>query len=235
MTDRYDTEPEVWDAPGALVPEGDEGQQEEEDVPITETEAMRLIASDVAAVSRTVALSWSGVIEADDLIQDTTVLILEGKLAARLFRMAKPDKRRFIRTKAVQAASAQAARYDHFTGGTTYGTKEVRSLLSQGVLTEQATKVSADRMDLLRSFEKLTERQRTLISDRYVMGVEQDNAARARLSQAVDKLTEWMNRTHVTDEIDHDGPGGRKAVSNNTAVNTLGWNETQPPLYGEAQ
>jgi hypothetical protein len=177
----------------------------------------------VRGVSRNVATRWPHSVEADDLEQDVMILLLERPNTWDLLADCDSKQRRqIVWMLCTQAASDAQVEYEHFSGQYNYSVSEVRSLLEEGVLTEQVDlhyevevndpvigvfqqpvvdpywerAAIVDLKESLRILKWEKSPYATAITDRYVRGVtpERKSADEKRLERAVEKLTLKMNR-----------------------------------------
>lgn len=176
-----------------------------------------------AAVKREARLAesrWNNLISADDIEQEIWLFILENPSSQRFLSTAEPAQvASALRSRADVICSKERIDYDHFTGNFHYTPKEVRELLD--TLGEEYDVHSADeKVDLQLGLEELDqyhpEHSNTI---EVVYGTpngydSKDVSARKRKQEAVDKLTELMNRKRGQRERDRtEGLGTKPKIS----------------------
>lgn len=205
------------------------------------------IARDIAKAAKSVAYQWPGVIEACDVEQSIWLELLQAPATFQTLRtMDSGPRYRTISKLGHRIASGERADYEHFSGDFRYSVNEVKNLLDAGVLgviehtlrssysaqeyttkgggVEDVvlTKVAAE-TDLRRAMGDLdsgTPQYADVIRRRYLYGenVTATGAEYTRLSRALTRLTDLMNRIHKRRHAERlDGPGTRRAISSASA------------------
>ncbi|MDA3643815.1 hypothetical protein LZ318_11750 [Saccharopolyspora indica] len=176
-----------------------------------------------------VARDWPGVIEADDIVQEIWIRLMESPKAQESLREAESALRfDVLKRWGKQVASQYSNSYELFSGNSYYGTDRVRSLLKSGLLTAarwdlgEMNETLTEFLDLHEGFDHLkrTSDYGQVIWDEYVEGdySKEKPSERMKLSRAVTALTDAMNQTHKRRFAEHaEGPGTRKVVSNEKA------------------
>ena len=194
-----------------------------------DTTTYKLLEPDVLAAAKTVAWKWPGVIQEDDLRQEIWLRILEAGTSTtdKLLEMDQPLRLSSLSQIGHQIAAKERDDYDLFSGNFFYSTHHVRALLEEDALVhlenQAGTLMHSERFDLQVGMEKLRHRSAVhthLIEQVYVRGyVPKDGGERKELTRAVDSLTREMNRSNRSQIVaQHDGPGSRKAMSNESAI-----------------
>ncbi|WP_018687024.1 hypothetical protein [Actinokineospora enzanensis] len=186
------------------------------------TTPLESILADVHRVAAEVAAGWSDLITADDLAQDMAVVLLERDYVDRTAGLARGARRRALIRIARQLVSSLRDDYEVFTGNWHYCSQEVRELLGDGVLIEQAVTLSAERLDVfdgLLSLNAVSPHYARIIAEVYLCNEPADSTNRRKaLQRAVDALTRHMNRVYRERQADYDeGPGSREVLSNDQA------------------
>lgn len=205
------------------------------------------IARDIAKAAKSVAYQWPGVIEAGDVEQSIWLELLQSPNTFQVLRtMDSGPRYRTISKLGHRIASAERTDYEHFSGDFRYSVNEVKNVLDSGVLSnvettlrsswtaeeyttrssgfEDATltKISVE-TDLRRAMDDLdtgTPQYADVIRRRYLYGenVTATGAMHTRLSRALTRLTDLMNRSYKRRHAARpDGPGTRRCVSRSTA------------------
>jgi len=194
---------------------------------------------EIERASDYVARDWPGVIEADDIVQEIWIRLLESPKAEKALREADPALRfDVLKRWGNQIASKYANDYELFSGNAYYGTEHVRNLLKAGMLTVtrrdlgEMKETLTEFLDLHEAYDALkrqpvSERRKApgfaqLIWMAYVEGtLDRSNGyLRKELTRAITSLTDLMNQAHKRRFANHaEGPGSRKVISNEKARN----------------
>lgn len=162
---------------------------------------------------------WNNLISADDIEQEIWLFILENPSSQRFLATAEPAQvASALRTRADVICSRERIDYDHFTGNFHYTPMDVRELLR--TLGEEYDVHTADeRADLQLGLEELEQYHPEfyeLYVQIYLKGVkfERGSSNERRSFNAVDKLTELMNRKRGQRERDRtEGLGTKPKIS----------------------
>ncbi|OHT67803.1 hypothetical protein [Mycobacteroides chelonae] len=182
----------------------DEGQ------PITK------LAPDIKKAGKFVAFQWPGIMEGEDAEQAIFLHLLERPTSVdKILEMDKKAQYRAIVGIGNQLASAERADYDYFKGSYRYSVKEVKSLLQQGILTEQLKAFKSEYIDVEFGIAELAEQYRVAIVRRYAQGeAPESDAARKVAERAVDSLVDEMNKSNKRRHSERDdGAGTRNAMT----------------------
>lgn len=175
-----------------------------------------------------VARDWPGVIEADDIVQEIWIRLLESNKAVKALREADAALRfDVLKRWGQQIASKYANDYELFSGNVFYGTDHVRSLLKSGLLTisrwdlGEIKETLTEFIDLQEGFKylKKTSDYGQVIWDTYVEGIAPVESSEKRQAQrAVRALTDAMNQAHKRRFSEYtEGPGTRQVITNERA------------------
>jgi hypothetical protein len=119
-------------------------------------------------------------------------------------------------------AKKERTDYNYFKGSFKYCVDEVKGMLKSGALSGSSGRFNGDQMDLVEALEVLRERSPQYVNavrERYVAGVvPKEKSDENALRNALTALTAEMNQAHNRNHMQRDdGPGTRKAVSNEKA------------------
>ena len=192
---------------------------------------------EIAKAAVSVVNGWPGVMEADDLIQEIWIKVLESPKYQEQMKESEPALRmEFLKRLGMQIAGREVSSYELFSGNVYYGTDHVRSLLEAGLLTINRRDLGGmketltDFIDLHDAFDHMksvSQEYAQAIWSNYVEGVAPGNGARERkLRRAVASLTDNMNQAHRRRYAEYeDGPGTREVMSNarSRAVSSTQW------------
>lgn len=130
-------------------------------------------------------------------------------------------------SEAILYCNKQVRSFMHFSGEYFYTPQEVRDLLKVAYdgsveLDEmiQITEATISMLDLSRAFNKLNFREQDLIVRKYRCGEKFDSSDRRAFYRATEHLARVLNRGIEEDSkarVTHEGPGGRRSVSNASA------------------
>ncbi|RJQ79941.1 hypothetical protein D5S17_09210 [Pseudonocardiaceae bacterium YIM PH 21723] len=169
------------------------------------------LQQEVTSAARTVANDWPGLIDADDAAQEIWHQILTDRIADDLIEMGPRLRMKALTTIGHRKASQYRTDYEHFSGQYMYGTSEVRDLLEEGALLDEACMDSAY-IDLRFAFADLSLTHVRMLEHRYLRELPVTDTK--ALTRAIDALTERMNRHHRRRRAEHEGPGSRRVISN---------------------
>lgn len=184
-----------------------------------QNEALAEILPDIQRVATRVGREWEAVTTAEDIEQEITLHLLEKRTAKRLAEFDPAARRETLYRIGTQLAVQERVDYDYFTGNFLYSTKDVRSILESGALTEGREKTRTERLDLdegSRMLRGRNARYAGLVARRYLEGEQFTSSTdRKDLTRAVDALTECMNSVNAGRSRGYDeGPGTREVLSN---------------------
>ena len=197
-----------------------------------DTTTYKLLEPDVSAAAKTVAWKWPGTIQEDDLRQEIWLRLLEAGASTtdKLMEMDQPLRLSSLSQIGHQIAAKERDDYDLFSGNFFYSVDHVRALLEEDALVritdDPGSLMHSERLDLQTALDRLRDRNPRhafLIGEAYFKGVKfsQEDPDRQALMRAVTNLTLEMNRSHRSAIVaQHDGPGSRKAMSNEQAQRT---------------
>ena len=182
---------------------------------------------DIIKAAKSVALDWSGVIEADDIQQELWVRVLESERAHDAIVKADPALRMdHLKRMGVQIASRYANDYEVFTGNIFYSAAHIRRVLESGLLTvtrrdlAEMDETLTEFLDLHESFDALKrinqEQAQAIWADFVESSYDKSTSAkREKLRRAVNHLTDLMNQAYKRRMAGYeDGPGSREVMSN---------------------
>lgn len=197
---------------------------------------------DIRRVARKAAFDWPGVVEAEDMVQDVVMHILERPgTVVDLEEMDSSSRYQTLHKIAQRIASKERVNHEHFSGNFRYSVKDVRRILSAGGLNgntvrsgsswsseeyiseidavaDAALNTATEAADLERGLDhlaKVNSRYAELIRRRYAEGGDIPRSESMALSRAVTSLTEKMNHAHKRAHAD--APPMRKAIRNSAA------------------
>jgi len=185
----------------------------------------------VERAARNTAEKWP-LEEWEDLGQDVWVLLLEKPNT--LDKCLEADNPAPMLSRiAGQIAAENQLKRNLFQGKNPYNPTQVRSMLTAGVLKDYNVVTVSESHDLsygMMDLKKANDDYFRIVVDKFKK--DQEVADTKKVTRAIDKLTDLMNITVLKAPKYHDGPGARKAMSNEKAqwitqvqMNHLdGWN-----------
>ena len=201
---------------------------------------------EIRRAAKSVAFQWPGIVDQEDVEQSLWLHLLERPGSVEKILGMEDDARyRAIIGIGHQLASKERTDYEHFSGNFRYSVKEVKALLSSGVLKDLGpglasswsgeefytkggefedavlTKNSME-TDLLRGMAGLLKANASYYDAIRRTHLEDETSLEAvdrkRLERAQVALTTQMNRSFKRQHADRpDGPGTRRAISNSRA------------------
>lgn len=176
---------------------------------------------EVEKAARSATRSWTGVLDAADIEQDTWVKILAAPKTLPALLSYEADQRgKVLRAIARQCAGAEMADRETFTSNVTYSTDDVRRILDKGGAGDKpGTSTHVEWIDMQAGLTAISPWHAEVIHAHYVAGdyVEPPGDKGATLTRARDSLTAAMNVNHKAAKADYEGPGARQAMSNASA------------------
>jgi hypothetical protein len=163
-------------------------------------------------------------VEWEDLSQDMWVWMLENPTQYQSYiEMEDPFKQ--LQKIAKQELYKQNSAYQHFTGNYVYTPGEVRGLLSEYLIDVTLESVSehVDLVEGLLLLKNHSQRQFNTIINKWVHGSEGHTG---RTTEAVDKLTSFMNQVNDSARYSYEGPGSRRVLSNSQST-AQSWNQQE--------
>ena len=182
-----------------------------------------ILKPEVVKAAKSVAYQWPGILDAEEAEQSLFLHLLERPgTIEKIIEMDKKARYRAVVGIGHQLAKKERTDYNYFKGSFKYCVDEVKGMLKAGALSGSSGRFSGDKMDLVEALEVLRERSPQYVNairERYVAGVvPSEGANQKRLSDAVSVLAAEMNQAHHRNHMQRDdGPGTRKAVSNEKA------------------
>lgn len=182
-----------------------------------------ILKPEVVKAAKSVAYQWPGILDAEEAEQSLFLHLLERPgTIEKIIEMDKKARYRAVVGIGHQLAKKERTDYNYFKGSFKYCVDEVKGMLKAGALSGSSGRFSGDQMDLVEALEVLRERSPQYVNairERYVTGkVPAQGADAERLSAALRALTDDMNQAHHRNHMQRDdGPGTRKAVSNEKA------------------
>lgn len=173
----------------------------------------------VKTAATIVARDWVTTLDPDDVEQDIWLELMEDN---NLLEEAKASDNPVAILKHLgnRSASKVVNAYEFHSGQYQYGTKEVRAILEQGVLSTNEFKTLTEQADMTGGLENLRERldrYADIIVGRFFWNDKSYDSK--TVTRAVDALTQEMNRVNTTRRFSHiEGPGKRKASSNAASI-----------------
>ncbi len=180
---------------------------------------------EVTKAGRITARRWPGIIDPDDAEQEIWLRLLESDYLDRLTGMEPPARSHVLGRIGAQVASKYRDDFEAFSGNLSYGSDEVRAMLKAGLLARQrreldpSTETMSEWLDLHEGAQSLRDRSPQFAGTLHTVfleGTSVDN--RMQVTRAVDALTVEMNRVSSRRFVDYDGPGNRRAMSNEQAA-----------------
>lgn len=177
----------------------------------------------IQKAAKSVAYNWPGILDADDAEQMITMKLLESPGSVqKILDMDRSAQYRAVVGIGHQLASQERADYERFKGSYRYSVKEVKDILSAGVLVEDLNGFHEFALDLIEAMTTLTSRTPQYVDavlDRYAdFNIPKQGADAQRLSSALETLTIEMNKSNKRQYTARDGgPGTRKAITNAAA------------------
>jgi hypothetical protein len=188
---------------------------------ITELDWIGLRAQAAKAAAR-VARSWPHCVTADDLEQAIMLKLIEApESSAKLLEESEVAQRKILIAAGHRIASSEQQDYERFSGQYLYSVREVRALLEENVLTVENEAFNPVEVDLRQALDTIAPQYAEAINRRYRQGIvpPRRGAEAVRLSRAIERLTELMNRTGRARVAERSGgPSSRRAMSNARAI-----------------
>lgn len=176
---------------------------------------------EVEKAARSATRSWTGALDAEDIVQDMWVKIYEApKTLPALLSYESDQRGKVLRAIARQCAGAEMATRENFSANVTYSTDDVRRILENGAAGDNpGTAAHVEWLDVQAGMGAVSPWHAEVIFSNYVAGdFDSSNGdARKELTRARDSLTAAMNANHKAAKVEHDGPGSRQAMSNASA------------------
>jgi hypothetical protein len=183
----------------------------------------------IKRASKSVAYQWPGVIDADDVEQGIYIHLLERQTSVeKIYGMDDLAKYRAVVGIGHQIASQERTAYDHFKGSYSYSVGEIKDLLKQGVLEDEAPDhFKAELVDMELAFAEMDARVPQYVDAihaRYALHqVPAQGAAAKRLSDALTSLADAMNKVARNRFSSRDdGLGTRELISREQALDLSG-------------
>jgi len=176
------------------------------------------LAPVIRRAARSVSYQWPGVVEVDDVAQEIYLRLLESPGSTRkLLEMEEDARYRAVIGIGHQLAARERDTYEQFTANFFYSVDDVKNLLSKGALTGDMSGYVDALIDLDHGMNVLMMEHPeyfTAIHLRYEHAeVPSSGQAKMRLSRALTKLTDEMNRSERTRYAERDdGPGTKPKV-----------------------
>lgn len=176
---------------------------------------------EVEKASRSATRSWTGALDAGDIVQDMWVKILEARNTLPALLSYEADQRgKVLRAIARQCAGAEMATRETFSGNANYSTDDVRRILDKGGAGDKpGTPTHVEWIDVQAGLGAISPWHAEVIFANYVIGDFDGSTGSARmgLTRAVDALAVAMNASNKAAKAAHEGPGSRRVVSNAAA------------------
>lgn len=209
---------------------------------VTLTKNILSLSTEVGKASKTVALQWPGIVEADDVEQMLYQHLLERPNVLNKLIEDFDDKQRLnaIIKLGHQIAAGERTDYEHFSGNFRYSVEDVKRLLEDRALHNDSPELgsswsvaeeftnggdfesavirkSSGELDLQRGMDRLIVANPSyadIIRRRFLGGETFDNAERMHLHRALTSLATQMNRSFKRSHAERtDGPGTRRVMS----------------------
>lgn len=190
---------------------------------LTSNDKVLELVPTIKKAAKSIAYNWPGVLDEDDAFQSISLKLLESPgSVTKILGMDRAAQYRAIVGIGHQLASKERANYDIFKGSYRYSVKEVKDVLSAGVLVEDFDHFHEVVFDLMEGLEVLTDRTPQYVDailSRYAdFEIPKQGADAGRLSRALEVLTNEMNKSNKRRYATRDdGPGTRKVISNEKA------------------
>ena len=222
-----------------------------------EWEELQPLQKHVIKAARYVQYQWPGIIEADDVEQELWLKFLESPGSiAKISKMDESKQYSSILYMANQIAAKERRDYNRFSGSYRYSMKEAKAYLQQSGLRRvlgdpdvssyeeyvdaptkepamQMNEIEADILVALGTLRERNEQYHEAIVLRYLLDeVPERGKMQVRLSRALEKLVDEMNRASRVGFMSHeDGPGTRKVLTREQArwVSKEGWDADYTP------
>lgn len=187
---------------------------------------LNALQTTIQRAAKAVAYQWPGVIEQDDIEQQINMHLLERPSSIeKILEMEEKAQYRAIVGVGHQLASQERTDYDHFKGSYTYSVSEVKSLLRDGILTDNPPEqFKAELLDMLEAVVVLRVSYVEALYRRYVEQTTPSNTPeRHALERGLTSLTDGMNKIarNRFSERD-DGIGTREIYSREQALDRIG-------------
>lgn len=171
----------------------------------------------------------------NDIYQELAIELItkEEKLTEAFLRMDKPDSytRVILRNRATSYCMSEKNAYFTRTDIYDYQTGDVKVMLEQYFsgkkekffVPEDAESVhGGDNLavfgDIARVVDGLPDTDLEVLETYFYESDAKDAAERQRFNRTVRKVTGILNKNKRREELEHDGPGSRKAMTNRTAI-----------------
>ncbi|WP_157931290.1 hypothetical protein [Mycobacteroides abscessus] len=177
---------------------------------------------DIKKAARSVAFQWPGIVDRDDVEQSISLHLLErpGSIK-KILGMEGRARYRAIVGIGHQIASQERTDYDYYKGAFNYSVDDVKGALKDRILTVPVFEKGQIEIgcDLFDALGELKVEYVESIYTRYAEDtVPTPGAAQKRLSDALARLTDEMNRAAKRKFANRvDGPGTRKPANSNAA------------------
>lgn len=176
----------------------------------------------VSRAARIVWARWRDVIERDDIEQEIWVRALEnqGALMNLLMDLDEHQQLNLLVLTGSRIAIQYRDDYAVFSGSFVYGSRDVRAMLTCGMLgrtladIDASTESLVEYIDLHQAVYALSDTHWRTLSKVFLM--KEPEPDRKKITRAVDALTWAMNRIGTNREHP-DGPGSRPVISNAAA------------------
>lgn len=192
------------------------------------------LLQDVKIIADSLAIQWPG-IDREDIEQEMNMKILENWPNIKNHRDARKIALGLAKRGGVDYCSRERDYYQRQTSEWIYTPKEVRAILAEAftepLWTDTPAKPSKGKeyltadgvsiliMDAKNAFEAVSEADQAVVISAFHDGERPSTSAeKMRLSRAIDRMTDVLNRqVHARTYVEHEGPGSRTAVSNASA------------------
>lgn len=176
----------------------------------------------VKKAAKSVAYQWPSTIDADDVEQTIWLRLCESPGSVEsILGMDELARYRALVGVGHQIASEERTDYDYFKGSYRYSVKEVKDLLSDGVLSGDVDGFHEATIDLEAAIGEIAPQYAVAIANRYVdqLSTQGNTQYRDALSNGLTALTDAMNLSNKRRYSERDdGPGSRQSITNAQAL-----------------
>ncbi|MGW3992190.1 hypothetical protein ACWEF6_01760 [Amycolatopsis sp. NPDC004772] len=176
---------------------------------------------EVEKAARSATRSWTGALDAEDIVNDVWVKIYEAPKTLPALLSYEADQRgKVLRAIARQCAGSEMSDRELFSANVSYSTDDVRRILAKGGAGDTpGTTTHIEWVDVQAALTAISPWYAEVIFAHYVAGdyVEPPGDKGTTLTRARDALAAAMNAGRKAAQANHEGPGSRRAMSNASA------------------
>lgn len=185
------------------------------------------------SLSYRIARDYAG-IEAEDVEQAIILRVTEQQGMFKRMNYPPDSLRKILNQYGVKYANDERFSALTLSDQYHYTLKEIRAMCTEALFSRDAfiakveqdaeyaanfDEIAARTVDLQTAFGELRDHERELIQRRFLHNEPLSNSERVALSRTLDRMVKFINRevskrSYKSARDNHDGPGGRQAVSN---------------------